>query len=152
MLKPCMVNHQSLCDDTLGNIQSNNLALISNGCLVTMLLQLNNDLKYACSMYREDYNLPAKYYKALIILRAPKQVVINKCLYCLLVCHRLPRIRIGDVLHAGSADNAMSLSKCPSSASVMSNINPAVAQLSLLSEILLQISQKRRLLKGKYMY
>ena len=51
-----MVNHQPLCDDTLGSTQPNNLDFISNEWYVTTTFTVEQ-LKYA-RRYEEGYDLP----------------------------------------------------------------------------------------------
>lgn len=66
-----MVDHESLCDDTLGNAQPNDLALMSNGCLDTITFTVEQELKYACR-YEEGYDLPDKHYEAWIRINHPQ--------------------------------------------------------------------------------
>ena len=131
-----MVNHQPLCDDTLGNTQPSDLALLNNERLDTTTFTVEQELKYACR-YEEGYDLPDKHYEAWLKINHPQSPKAGSTQQVPSLSASMslsPKNQNG--LQADSTENAASLSKCPSPASVISNKNPAVVQRSPLSELL----------------
>ena len=140
------MNHQPLCDDTLGNNQPSSLALMSNECLDTTNFTVEQELKYACR-YEEGYDLPDKHYEAWLKINHPQSPKAGST-------QQVPSLSVSmslseNGLQAGLADNAVSLSKCPSPAPLMSNKGVQRSPLSELLNIPVANKPKMKVTTGK---